>query len=58
VHIVFDALEVRRAKMLMVPYAVVGATRTLAESALPNAPQVYPRPGRHREARHGRKHRR
>ena len=43
--------------MLMVPYAVVGATRTLAESALPNAPQVHPRPTRdgHR-VRHPRKH--
>ncbi len=30
--------------MLMVPWAVVGATRTLAQSALPDAPQVYQRP--------------
>jgi hypothetical protein len=45
--------------MLVVPYAVVGATKTLAESALPDAPQVYPRPQRHeRWVRHPRKHRR
>ena len=30
--------------MLMVPWAVVGATRTLAQSAPPDAPQVYQRP--------------
>jgi hypothetical protein len=30
--------------MLMVPWAVVGATRTLAQSALPDTPQVYQRP--------------
>jgi hypothetical protein len=32
--------------MLMVPYAVVGAARSLAESALPKAPQVKERPSR------------
>jgi len=30
--------------MLMVPYAVVGAAKSLAESALPKAPQVSQRP--------------
>jgi hypothetical protein len=30
----------------MVPYAVVGAARLLAESALPKAPQVNQRPSR------------
>jgi hypothetical protein len=45
--------------MLMVPYAVVGATKTLAESALPEAPQVHSRESRHvRWVRHPRKHRR
>jgi hypothetical protein len=32
--------------MLMVPYAAAGATRSLAESALPRAPQVVQRPSR------------
>jgi hypothetical protein len=32
--------------MLMVPYAVVGATRSQAESALPQAPRIVQRPSR------------
>ncbi len=35
--------------MLMVPWAVVGATRTLAQSALPDAPQVYQWPASRRQ---------
>jgi hypothetical protein len=35
--------------MLMVPWAVVGATRTLAQCALPDAPQVYQRPASRRQ---------
>jgi hypothetical protein len=42
----------------MVPYAVVGATKTLAESALPEAPQVHSRESHARWVRHPRKHRR
>jgi hypothetical protein len=38
--------------MLMVPWAVVGATRTLAQSALPDAPQVYQRPASRRQRMH------
>jgi hypothetical protein len=32
--------------MLVVPYAVVGAAKSLAESALPRAPQLDQRPSR------------
>jgi hypothetical protein len=38
--------------MLMVPWAVVGATRTLAQSALPDAPQVYQRLALRRQRMH------
>jgi hypothetical protein len=38
--------------MLMVPWAVVGATRTLTQSALPDAPQVYQRPASRRQRTH------
>jgi hypothetical protein len=38
--------------MLMVPWAVVGATRTLAQSALPDAPQVHQRPASRRQRVH------
>jgi hypothetical protein len=30
--------------MLVVPWVVVGETKTLARSALPDAPQVFSRP--------------
>jgi hypothetical protein len=42
----------RSANMLMVPWAVVGATRTLAQSALPDAPQVHQRPASRRQRVH------
>ena len=32
--------------MLMVPYAAAGATRSLAESALPRAPRIVSRSSR------------
>ena len=38
--------------MLMVPWAVVGATRTLAQSALPDAPQVHQRAASRRQRVH------
>jgi hypothetical protein len=38
--------------MLMVPWVVVGATRMLAQSALPDAPQVYQQPASWRQRMH------